>query len=353
LKLKTLMAQFRLLILLAIIFPWLALAQVNKVQGFFSPKKLKQDADALRTALEKHHPGLHWYTSKEEFNSAWDSLDQKLTQPLTELEFFRLLLPVVAKVECAHTLFYPSSSIMAIGTRFPIDIKLIGDKIYLMPDSSIYNIPRGSELISINNKPTEAVLHQLMPNLQAQGGNRGWKKAILENDFQNYYYYTIEQSAQFLVKYINYKTGQQESKVIDGSSDELLRKHWKNWYPVTDGPPLKIQYAENSALAILTIKSLVRGRAKIYNQDFDKLINQYFEEINKRGIKKLIIDVRGNEGGNNPEKLYSYLAKVDAPSKESNTKSIGIRPSKNSFEGPVIVLANERSISAQETLKHE
>jgi hypothetical protein len=62
----------------------------------------------------------------------------------------------------------------------------------------------------------------------------------------------------------------------------------------------------------------------------------------------LIIDVRGNEGGNNPEKLYSYIAQEKPASKEQN-ETMKIRPSRNSFKGSVIVLANERSISAQET----
>jgi C-terminal processing protease CtpA/Prc len=110
-----------------------------------------------------------------------------------------------------------------------------------------------------------------------------------------------------------------------------------------DGPPLAIKYLENPQMAVITIRSLVRGRAKSHNQDFDKLIDQYFADIRRNGIQKLIIDVRGNEGGNKPEKLYSYIAKANAEGKD------GIRPAKNNFEGEVIVLANRRSISAQET----
>jgi hypothetical protein len=336
------MYQFLLALFLAI-FPRLCFAQV---QNSLSIKDLKQDVAALRTALEKYHPRLNWYTPKEEYSRTWDSLDRRLNQPLTELEFYRLLLPVVAKVKCAHTFFYPSDFIMSTGTRFPIDVKLIGEKLYLMPKPNTYNIPVGSELISINGKPTSIILEQLMPNLQAQGGNVGWKKVILENDFQNYYYYTIEQPQQFVIKYINYETAAEESKVIEGGNDKLLTKHWKNWYPITDGPPLSLKVIENTDVAVVTIKSLVRDRAKSYHQDFDKLIDEYFEEIGKKKIRKLIIDVRGNEGGNKPEKLYSYVA---FPNHSRQKGNFSVTPAKNHFEGRVIVLANERSISAEET----
>lgn len=330
----------------------LSLGQSDEKLKKFSPNELRQDMAALRRALAKYHPGMYWYTSKEEFDSTWNSLYQGLDQPLNEMQFFKLLLPVVAKVKCAHTLLYPSHPIISSGLRFPLDIKLIGEKVYLWPDSlNTYNVPQGSELMSINNRPVQVVLKQLLPNLQAQGGNRGWKKVILENDFQNYYHYIIEQADQFLIKYVNHDTGLEESRIVTGSNEELLRMHWKNWYPAKDGTPLKIEYLQDQEVAILTIKSLVRGRAKAYGQDFDKLIEQFFVEIRNKGIRKLIIDVRGNEGGNKPEKLYSYVAKQNSrnPDARRNDKNAYITPARANFAGQVIVLANERSISAQET----
>jgi hypothetical protein len=255
------MRHFRILVAPFVISITLSFGQGSDHLKILSPAELRKDVNALRKALEKHHPGLYWYTSKEEFDLAWDSLYQKLGQPLTEIAFFKVLLPAVAKVKCAHTLFYPSNSIISRGLRFPIDVNVIGEKIYLMSDSSnTYNIPKGSELTSINNRPIQVVLEQLLPNLQAQGGNRGWKNVILENDFQNYYYYIIEQADRFLIKYINHDTGQEESRIVNGSNKELLRKHWKNWYPAKDGTPLKIEYLQDPEVAIMTIQSFVSER---------------------------------------------------------------------------------------------
>jgi C-terminal processing protease CtpA/Prc len=180
----------------------------------------------------------------------------------------------------------------------------------------------------------------------AQGGNLAWKYVILENDFQNFYHYIIEHTDSFEIEYIDHNTTQRKSTTITGSSDPRLRTHWKNWYPIKDGVPLKIKFLKKPDVAIMTIKSFTRGRYKSYEQDFDKTIEQYFEEIGKKGIQNLIIDVRGNEGGNNPEKVFSYIAGKNNTG--TDRESI-ILPDKNSFQGKVIVLANERSISAQET----
>lgn len=53
-----------------------------------SPTQLKEDITVLRKALEKYHPGLYWYTSKNEFALIWDSLNAKIKEPMTEEDFF-------------------------------------------------------------------------------------------------------------------------------------------------------------------------------------------------------------------------------------------------------------------------
>ena len=92
-----------------------------------SPEELKKDVSILRKALEKYHPGLYWYTSKNEFDLTWDSLNASIDKPMSEDQFLKLLLPVIAKVKCAHTLFYPSDKILSRGTRFPLDLKFISE----------------------------------------------------------------------------------------------------------------------------------------------------------------------------------------------------------------------------------
>jgi hypothetical protein len=227
-------------------------------------------------------------------------------------------------------------------------LKFINGKGYIIPDSiNQYHIPKGSELLAINGKSLEEIVGLLLPSLEAQGGNLGWKYVILESDFQNYYHYIIEHADRFEIEYIDRLTGQKVLATVNGSTEDRLRKHWKNWYPGETGAPLKLEFLSDPEVAIITVKSFAKVRHKQFDQDFNKLIDQYFIDINGKGIQNLIIDVRGNEGGNGPEKLYSYIARENEKSTDSSPKIIF--PTRNNFKGKVIVLANERSISAQET----
>src|SRR6185295_9558460 len=148
-----------------------------------SPSELKEDVSILRNGLEKNHPGLYWYTSKNQFDLIWDSLNARTVKPMSDDQFFKMLLPVIEKVKCAHTFFYPSSDILSGGTRFPLDLKFINGRGYILTDSlNQYRIPRGSELLTINGRSLKDVVDLLLPSLEAQGGNLGWKYVILEND---------------------------------------------------------------------------------------------------------------------------------------------------------------------------
>jgi hypothetical protein len=334
-----------ILIFCVIIFSFSAEDDTSKR---LSPEELKKDVHDLRLSLEKNHPGLYWYTSKEKFTVVWDSLETKIARPMTEEEFLKLLLPVVANVKCAHTFLYPSSNILTSGTRFPLDINFIKGRGYIVADSlNQQNISNGSELLTINGKPLGDIVDLILPSLQAQGGNLGWKYVILENDFRNYYYYVVEQSDIFEIEYTDHRTGQRTFARIKGSSEQTLRTHWKNWYPKENGAPISIKFLSNPDVAIITIKSFSRGRHKAYKQDFDKLLGQYFEDIKRRRTNNLVLDLRGNEGGNNPEKLYSYIANENDKNIDGSKNPIS--QEKNAFRGNVVVLMNEKSISAQET----
>lgn len=317
------------------------------VLGQLSSEQIKKDVLQLRKGLEKNHPELYWYTSREQFDSIWRHLDTQINDPMTDEEFLRLLLPVVASVKCSHTLFYPSKDMMSRGPRFPLTLNFIQGKGYIFGDSGRNDIPAGSELVTINGMTLDKIIDLILPALQAQGGNLGWKYVILENDFQNYYYYIVEQAERFVIEYNDPTTNQKIKKELKGISDQSSRTHWSKWYPVEVGAPMSISFRNSNEVAILTIRSLSKGRYKMYQQDFEATLAKYFKEIGEKEIKNLIIDLRGNEGGNNPELIYSYIVKPG----DRNVKGSAdyIKPAKEIFQGPVVVLMNEKSISSQET----
>ncbi len=86
-------------------------AQESKEEEFdpekkFAVKQLKDDFVLLKNALEEGHGGLYRYTSKEELDRQFESIFKNLDQPLTEVEFLRLLYPLIANINDGHNSFF-------------------------------------------------------------------------------------------------------------------------------------------------------------------------------------------------------------------------------------------------------
>lgn len=69
----------------------------------FQAENLQEDFRILRAALEEAHPGIYWYRTKSEMDSAFDRTYRSLDHDMDELEFFRLIASVISRIGCGHT----------------------------------------------------------------------------------------------------------------------------------------------------------------------------------------------------------------------------------------------------------
>src|ERR1043165_7801186 len=89
------------------LFCWAKLSAQN-----YSPHRkipsadLRYDFKLMRSALEEAHPGLYSYHSKPWMDSLFDAALQHIDTAMTEDEFLRFLMPVVAEIRCGHTQLY-------------------------------------------------------------------------------------------------------------------------------------------------------------------------------------------------------------------------------------------------------
>ena len=74
--------------------------------------EFKMDIDFTYKKLKKLHPQLYWYISKSDLDSKFDSLKSTIREPITPLEFYKKLSPVVAAVRQGHSYLYPISTQM-------------------------------------------------------------------------------------------------------------------------------------------------------------------------------------------------------------------------------------------------
>src|SRR4249919_2427430 len=72
----------------------------------YSATELHEDFSVMRQALERFHPSLYWYTSKDSMDQYFAHYDAAIRDSMTEQEFgFRIVAPVLTAIRCGHTSF--------------------------------------------------------------------------------------------------------------------------------------------------------------------------------------------------------------------------------------------------------
>lgn len=341
----------------------------NIQEVVFSTDQLKTDVRYLKTKLENNHPGLYLYTSKSTIDKVFDSLENSILKPLSELAFYKHITIISSIIKDGHTIILPNvahANTQGNTSNFlPYHFVILNNQLFLdMVCTSDNSIPVGSEIIYINNVKATEIIKQLSERQVRDGNNLTYPTWILSNYFRQYYSFIFGHPANYAITYkINGQTNTASIKALPKDSIYFYRQ--QNYPNKTflnlPNEGLKLKIEDDKKYAILIIKDFHNNvLKKEYKQNFNKVIATYFEQINNSKTENLILDLRNNQGGDieNGVYLLSYL--LDKPFsvvkeyncvknkkvQHCNGPSLGQHhPKANNFKGKLYVLINGGSFS--------
>lgn len=274
----------------------------------FSVQALQDDFKQLRQSLEADHCNLYEYTSKEKFDSLFDHQYGLIDHPMQYHEFFRILAPINNHIGCMHSNVWMAGSFWKAGkdSLFPLQIKLIEGYAVV---TGFYNdtaqVPIGSILLEINSQPVKEIIEDLKNTYSSDGLNKQFQLAQVEKRFPMAYarYYGIPEKYDVMYALPGRKTWKRK-ELIPADLQSVRKIVFKNF----NYPPLTLKITENNNTAVLKIPSFIFYDRVEY---FTNFLDSSFSEIKNRHIKNLILDLRGNDGGDPfcSVPLFSYLEK--------------------------------------------
>ena len=278
----------------------------------FTVEDMQHDFKQLRRILESEHCCLYEYTGKEEFDRIFDERFKLINRPMRYEEFFKIIAPITAKVGCMHTALWMPSGFFSLGSEnlFPLQVRLIENRL-VVTDAyrAALEVPVGSIILEINGLPANQIMDELRAITSADALNPYFIDAQAEKRFPMFYASVFG----FPEKYqVTYALPGRKTRMTAELHPAYLGSVRKVIFANFNYPALNIEFMEDKNAAVMTVKTFSYYDRVDYFKDF---MDRSFRQIKEKGIENLVLDLRGNDGGDPfcAVILYSYLEKEPAP----------------------------------------
>ena len=294
-----------------------------------STRALEADLRQMRHLLESQHPALYAFTDRRAFDSLFVQAQRLIDRPMTSREFYQIAAPNEARVGCGPTtLAMATDSLTSYGDRFfPMPLFVFGNRAFVRKAAVARGDRRevvapGAELLTINGIAVPELLARMRAVISADGGNDGWKTALLNGTalydlyallfgFPEAFELTLRPAAPG-----SWGRGGPFRASLPAVSrrdaiDRLLGTGEAD-STTTGDPHIHFALDEGRETAVLAIRTFAYYRSR---EKFYAIIDGVFDRLRAGGCRNLILDLRGNSGGDPfcAAHLLAYLAPAPVP----------------------------------------
>ena len=280
-----------------------------------SPVQMQADFDFMRKALEEAHPGLYRYTPKAEMDRVFTAQRAKLDRPMSKMAFLAVLMETTAAIRCGHTGVQMDAETQAAFTAaplFPLKIMIEKQKLFVLANetSSDSTIRPGMEILEINGRTPREIFDRIMPTLSTDGDVETGKWRRLEVNFNRNYWLLVDPAKEFTIK-ARSADGKTTNARLAGVTAEDRKKNNNLVNNEANENLQKLDWAKgNLSLRFLKDPEIAQIRIRSFGgDDYPKFLEDTFRTLRERGTRALVIDLRGNGGGEDGygAMLVSYL----------------------------------------------
>ncbi|MFT4612460.1 MAG: C-terminal processing protease CtpA/Prc [Glaciecola sp.] len=312
---------------------------------------LHEDIDNAYTQLQRHHPRLYQFTSKDILDFKFDSLKKAINEPMDSRTFYKQLATVTKHVGQGHLSISPPSTKLNKQERNKLSVSHF-DINYLSfeyldgaliisnavgQDSVLIN----AEVLKIENEVPQDLIRKYKNLITADGYNTTFHNRVVGTRFMQYYAndkgrfdsisLTLKNAdSTFIIKYKRRplrdslqvqrdslktlhktkvkltKAGRKSKKIEQKAKRKENSKY--GFVPTPHMPEVKNYTRNLSFVGKDSIVALVKIK-RFKNGNYEGFYDETFTILDSLKTKTLIIDLRNNFGGRLDEidYLYSFL----------------------------------------------
>ncbi|MEL6926759.1 MAG: peptidase, partial [Bacteroidota bacterium] len=298
----------------------------NTFDAPMSLRHMKADLTQFRAMREAANSGVYKYRTPAEIDSIYYWAFAKLDDAETFGDLYNVLCNITDFEGSLHNnTTLPPKVMKALRQEqqgyFPFMIKLVGENWRCNNDN--VSVPLGAKIISINDIDIQSLIREVNRYYTTDGFNITGKQIGINVSFPYYFrirygkqdHFTIvyeEQNGQqksVTLESVSYQRYRQQQKkrhsakadILNYASDDLLEKRGKLYYSKL--------LDDQTAMLVVNSFSIGGNADAPEHKTYVHFLDSTFTAFRKKGITQLIVDVRYNGGGTDPNDLvtYSYL----------------------------------------------
>lgn len=281
--------------------------------------EIVSDIAILREAYETMHPGLYRYNSPARTRDRFEALQRSWSRDQERGQAYLSLSRFLAGIQCGHTYanFYNQSDavveeLFARRIALPFRFVWIDQRMIVTENmSGDTRLERGAEILEFNGHTPAAILRNLMRYARADGANDEKRRSLLEvSGYDEYETFEVFFSLLFPSERIDLRVrpfGARAAMAVElGRTGRALASETLD----RDAPQWTLDWGHPGAAR------LIMPNWALYNSRWDwrAFLDSAFQQISERDVTRLIVDLRGNEGGLDcGDEIIARLIDADLP----------------------------------------
>lgn len=275
-----------------------------------SPEWAREDLRIAASLLQEVHPDPYRYVTKGDLDRMVQQIWDSLYVPVSEARFRTLLMPVFHAIGDG-TCQPQQPSLPASALMLPIQVQVEGNEVLVYDEPKGFrSIPRGSRIVSINGSSIEEMMEVLRNYVVADGRNQTLRDELIAAQWSAMIYNHLDQSDRFQLAYEDPDGSQSEVPIIGMTRDEEALSSKPTGIELA--PWHSTIHPDQDALW-LSLESLEMAELEAAKVDPAKYLKALRKEMQRKNIKRLVIDVRGTGGQElaMAELVFSFIAQQE------------------------------------------
>jgi hypothetical protein len=288
----------------------------------FSIEKMEKDLEVFKEIRQKANSGLYKYHTKQQIDSLYEWAGNEIQNITTYIGFYNLISTLTDFEGSLHNNTslpqkYLKSILSEEGGYFPYPLKWIEGR--WLVNYKDGDLPLGAEITAINDVPISEVIVNLHKYYTTDGVNTTGKRIGISSAFSRYYRYHYGLKDTFEISFIAPNSDIEETLRTTSVrySDYRVKFRKRHSRPFDKLQFKTIQEKERYAYkqidehtGLLTLNTFGMGNEESEEHlEYKAWLDSIFIAIKKSELENLIVDVRNNGGGDDPNDVvtYSYL----------------------------------------------